>query len=361
MSTLRERMMRFDWSLLSIIKVTVALVVITIALSIVLGVAGMAVRAVFGVHPLSLGGTNIMPTMMEDALSYRVQGGARESRSVSKDVAMVADSSVLPPATNEGGAFAEDYEHRNYSAQYETRGFEKTCGAVEDLKPLEYVVFDSSNKNEDRCNYTFRVEVAHEAEVAAILKALHPRDFSTNAYTVERSIENSESEIAMLERRLASTSHTLTQAESAFNDLISQATREGDTATLSEVINNKVSTLDRLNRQLLSTQDQLDRFNKNLGQQTDQVEYANFNVSVSRMQFVDGQSLGDMWKSRVQELVVQVNSTLLALTVGLLALALGALQFVIFGAIVIIAGALFMRVMWIMVKHIWKWSPQSRV
>lgn len=368
MNTLRERLAAFDWSLLSITKVAVALVIMSIALWLVLGVFGSVARGVFGMQSFNTGSFNLSVGSIQEALygdheMLGYGGGMVESRVATKGM-MAADgyaSSYMPtPPMAQGGDDAEEYEHRSHNVAYETRAFNKTCTAIEDLKPFDYVIFDSSNTQEDWCNYSFRVDVAHEAEVIGTLKALNPRDFSTNAYTIERSIENSESEIAMLERRLTSTNETLRQAESAFNTLIAQATNKGDTATLAEVINNKINTIDRLTQQVLSTQERLDRLTKNLDQQTDEIEYASFNVSVSRVMFVDTEAMADAWKTRVQQLVDKVNGTLLALTVGLIALALGAVQVLVYGAVVVIIAAFFARIMWVVVKRIWRWAPRKK-
>jgi hypothetical protein len=274
---------------------------------------------------------------------------------------MFAESRIaLPPVYNEGGADAEDYERRDYSVHYQTRKFEETCTAVSDLKSLEYVVFDNSNKSKDWCNYTFRVDVEYEEDVIEILQTLNPRNFNINTSTLERSIEYSESELAMQERRLESTTQTLNQAESAFNNLIAQATREGDTATLSEVINNKISTIDRLTQQLLNTQERIDRLSKGLGETEEQIEYARFNVSVSKIVFVDGERIADEWKQRVQEVFAKINETALALTLGLVAFVLAAVKLIIFGALLVLLATAFAKVAWVVVKRIWKWEPRRK-
>ncbi|MBL4662048.1 MAG: hypothetical protein JKY22_00405, partial [Flavobacteriaceae bacterium] len=206
------------------------------------------------------------------------------------------------------------------------------------------------------CSYNFQAEVEYEEEIITALKDLNPRDFSINTSTLERSIEYNDSELKMLQRRLSSTSETLRQAESSFNSLIAQATREGDTSTLSEVINNKISTVDRLNQQLLNTQDRIDRLTKNRGDQIEQIEYAHFNVSVQRVVFIDTQNISDMWKESVQELFNKVNTTILALSVGLITFALSGIQMIVFGAIALVAVTLFAKVMWVVVRRIWRWD-----
>jgi len=370
MNTLKEQIINFDWSLKSIVKASVAIVVIVIAVAIVLGVFKSVAGGLFGYE--SRGdynynersvAQNFVGEVMEefgfDGANTKVSSMGRGG-AVSSDMAMM-EPGMPPMPYDEGGPDAEDYERRNYNASYQTRKFEETCAAVGALKPLEYVVFDNSNKSEDWCNYTFRADVEHEEEVIAKLKELNPRDFDINTSTIERSIEYSDSELAMQERRLESTQQTLDQAEVAFNGLITKATREGDTKTLSEVINNKISTIDRLTQQLLNTQERIDRLTKGRGEQIEQIEYAHFNVSVSKVTFFDGQQFKDEWKRNIQEMVSEMNATLLALTVGLIAFALGAIQFIVFAAVSVVGIVVFSKIMWTVIKRIWFWEPKRKV
>ena len=366
--------MNFDWSLKSITKGAIAVVVIVIAFSIVVSVLGSVGKTVFnynGAHSERYYGTDdgilndVVGSLggvfnIGDAdLSFK--SVATQSAGMGGSMMMFEESSIAPiPPYADGGTDAEEYERRDYNAHYETRKFEETCTTIADLKPLEYVVFDHSNKNEDWCNYAFRVDVEHEEEVVAILKGLDPRDFNVNTSTLERGIEYNESELAMQKRRLESTTQTLNQAEIAFNNLIAQATREGDTATLSEVINNKISTIDRLTQQILNAQERVDRLTKNLGEQTEQIEYAHFNVSVSKVTFIDGERFADKWKQEVQQIFVKINDTILALTIGLVAFVLAAIEFVIFGALLVLGGVVFTKIAWEVIKKIWKWEPRRK-
>lgn len=368
MQKLKELIFNFDWSLKSVIRVAVASIVIVVTLAIVLGVISSVARNIFGYSGINdygrydnessfveefVGG--IGGSLGFEGVSNSKAGFATRGLAVSQDNA-VSESSFLPPVfPEEGGGDAEDYERRNYNARYETRRFEETCSAISDLKPLEYVVFNNSSKSENWCNYAFRVEVEFEDDIVAQLKDLSPRDFDINTSTIERSIEYSDSELVMQKRRLESTQETLNQAETAFNNLIARATREGDTKTLSDVINNKISTIDRLTQQLLNTQERIDRLTKGRGDQLEQIEYANFNVSVSKTTFFDGQRFSDEWKERTQKLFLKVNTTLLALTVGLITFVLGAVEFVVFATIVVVGITIFAKIMWVVIKRIWYW------
>ncbi len=357
MQKLKELIFNFDWSLTSIVKLAVAFIVIVVAIAIALGVIGSVARGVFGYSNNNESSfvQEIVGPLGFDSVTNSKATFATRGIAVSSDFALSEPGFSPPVFPEEGGGDAEDYERRNYSARYETRRFEETCTVISDLKPLEYVVFNNSSKSENFCNYAFRVEVEYEDDIVAQLKALDPRDFNINTSTIERSIEYSDSELVMQKRRLASTQETLNQAEIAFNSLIARATREGDTKTLSEVINNKISTIDRLTQQLLNTQERIDRLTKGKGDQLEQIEYANFNVSVSKTTFLDGQRFADEWKERIQKLFLKLNATLLALTVGLISFALSAIEFIVFASIAVVGVTIFTKGMWVVVKRIWHW------
>lgn len=363
MHKLKEQIMNFDWSLKSIVKASVAIVVVVIALAIVVGVLKTATKGIFGYDDGYYGDSvaqnfagEVMESLGFDGVATTKFAGGRGGAIA--DMAMVEPGFLPPVPYEEGGPDAEEYERRDYSARYETRKFEETCTAISDLKPLEYVVFDNSSKSEDWCHYNFRVEVEHEDEIVEKLQALDPRDFDVNTSTIERSVEYHDSELAMQQRRLESTQETLDQAEASFNSLIARATREGDTATLSEVINNKISTIERLNQQILNTQERIDRLTKGRGEQFEQIEYAHFNVSVSKVTFLDGDRFADEWKRQVQELFAEVNETLLALTVGLVSFVLSAIQFILYAALTVIGVVLVAKIVWASTKKIWRWRPR---
>ena len=361
MHNLKQHFTNFDWSLKSILKVAVALVVVVIAFAIVLSVIATVARGVFGYDGFSdrsrsvtqefLGGLGFEGTVANSKASFGgVGGGLAIADFAAEERAMIAP---VPPFSG-GGDDAEEFERRDYGAHYETRKFEQTCGAISGLKPREDVVFDNANEGERWCSYNFRVELESEEEIVELLKGLNPRDFDTNVSTIERSVEYTESELELQERRLASLQETLTQAENSFDSLIARATREGDTATLSEVINNKIATVERLTQQILNSQERIDRLTRNQDEQTDQIEYAHFNVSVQKQVFFDGEGMADEWKRQVQDLAREVNATVLALTVGLLSFILSAIQFIVFAAISILGLVVFGKVIWVVGRKIWK-------
>jgi hypothetical protein len=365
MHKLQEQIMSFDWSLKSIIKVAVGVVVVIIALAIVIGVLKVALKGVLG-YDERYDGDGVAQNFVGEVMgglgfdkrvaTMQFAGGRGGAEA---DMMAISEPGFSPiPPYEQGGADAEEYERRNYNVRYETRKFEDTCAAISDLKPLDYVVFDNSSKSKDWCRYTFRVEVAYEDDIIAKLQALSPREFNIDTSTIERSVEYTDSELAMQQRRLASTQETLAQAEASFNSLIARATREGDTATLSEVINNKIATVERLNQQILNTQERIDRLTKGRGEQIEQIEYALFSTSVLNVTFLDGDRFADEWKGRVQEMFAEVNTTLLALTVGLISFLLSAIQFVVYAVLTIIGLVFLAKIIWVFVTRIWRWKPR---
>ena len=360
MHNLKQHFTNFDWSLKSIMKVALALVVVVVALAIVASVLSTVARSVFGYEGFNDKGREVTQELFG---GFGFDGSIANSKAESfrgmavSDLAFEESSLIAPVPPFAGGSDdAEEFERRDYSAHYQTRRFEETCKEISDLKPREDVVFDNASEDERWCNYNFRAELASEAEIVEILQDLNPRDFNTNVSTIERSVEYTESELNLQERRLASLQETLTQAENSFDSLIARATREGDTATLSEVINNKIATVERLTQQILNTQERIDRLTRNQDSQTDEIEYAHFHVSVEKQVFFDGQGMRDEWKRQVQELVREANETILALTVGLISFVLSAIQFLVFLTISVLGLVVVGKALWVVIRKIWHWK-----
>lgn len=352
MNKINEWIKQFDWSFISIIKLAVGVVVVTVAVAIIIGVLGMLARS-FGISSqYSLNSIFTGETMQG------IGGGMMDDYAMTPSVARMASSKemmYMPEPTFGGGDNPEDYEHRSHSASFKTRHFERVCTTVSALKEYDYVLFDSTNMSDNWCSYSFRVEVAHEDEVRATLEDLQPRDMNVSSYSVEQSVEGNEQEIAMLKERLASQRATLAQAESSFNSLIATATRAGDTSTLSEVINNKINTIDKLTQQILTYQERLTRLEKNQDATTRQITYAQFDVSVERVQFFDGEALAEAWKNKLRELAGSINAVFIALTLGLLTFVLGAVLRVVYASIVILGVVIVARILWKAARRIWQW------
>lgn len=368
LQSMLDSLKNFDWTLKSVFKASLMLIVIVIAFAIILAILGMVLRGASGFlgfdrygdgYSKNYGLVEEFRGAFDEVAELGFSGGVATKMAASSD-AMIAPE---PPFFSGGGEDAEEFERRSYNAYYETRNVTRVCDEVEALKPLEHVVFDNSNKSEDYCNHRFRVEVEHEDEIVEKLKNLNPRDFDISINTLEESIEYHDSELAVLERRLESITKTLTEAEVAYDGLIRRATNQGDVGNLSTIINNKINTLERLTQQQLNYQERIDRLSRGKGDVEEQVEYAHFSVSISKRVVVDFENITDAWRENASELFWKINETLLALTLGLVALIFAGLQFIVYAVVIVLGLTVLARFLWVGVKKIWRWkrSPRNEI
>lgn len=264
-----------------------------------------------------------------------------------------SEQSIAMPAIVTGSANAEAWESTGYNASYETRQYKETQQAIENLKPLAYVVFLQANAGERSSYYNFNVETAHTQEVVDILRALNPKSWDESTVTVERGVEDAHNEIAILERKLASLNTTLTQAEQAFDSALAGARGVKDYTAIAQIVNNKVALVERLTSEKLAVQAQIDNYTTGLGRTTDEVEYAHFSVQLTKRTVVDWESLADMWRYRLEAFIGEVNNTLHALTFGVLMLVLTLVKWAIYLGIVAVA----LRLAWVIGRRFIHWAP----
>ncbi len=307
----------FDWSVGSIMKVfgigMLSLVALSVGLTILGALLSFGQRTISMINPSygelsysSARGMSAPSMMMQKVANYAPMGGgammAEESYSVAADMAMPGMpgvSQMMPMPQVNGSRNAELYQRAGYSASYETRKFKETCTAIEDLKPLSYVLFDSANNGERYCSYSFRVEKDKTDEIVAKLKALNPKDWNVSVESVAQGIENTSDRVDILKRRLASIESTLDEAEAAFTRLSALATQNARVTDLTTIITQKLSMVERLTNEKLSLEEQIRQYSGSKDDQMEVTTYSHFSVSVSKWNAVDWQSVKDSWKYKV--------------------------------------------------------------
>jgi len=211
----------------------------------------------------------------------------------------------------------KDFEVTEYSAVIKTGKFEKTCSDVEVLKGLDYVVFESSNKNDTSCYYTFKVKNDKADEVLGVIQGLKPESLQTNKFTLKNVIDDYTSEIEILTKKLASVEKTLTDAQSAYDQVTVLATRNQDVASLAKIIESKIQLIERLTQERLNTKERIDRLNQSKAEQIDRVDYTLFSVSVYDIVIFDLKQIKNSWVYELKQFVNEFNSMIQNITVGL--------------------------------------------
>ncbi len=351
------------WTIGKIIKTTILVIVALFALSVILAMFKWA----FGIdsdgaHKSEVAAIQKIfdePEMMLSYIENKVSGA--NSRSFSEGIAigspltrsvkmMAPEMDIMPiPPLGPTGKNAEDYETREYSATFEKNNIDKTCKKFEDLKPLDYVVFENASKNDTYCSYRFKVELEHEKEIISLIESLDPKDFNANTFTIERSITNNENEIKILKKKLEMLDALLENAQTKYAAL----RNTGDTTALVQAINNEINLIERITNQKLNVQAQIDRLTNSTGIQKERIDYSQFSISVQERKFINLTQIGESWKIALERFINEISNALQQLTIGLLLFVIKLAKFVIFLSVTVLAVTTTAKFLWKIIKRIW--------
>lgn len=347
------------WTFRAVAKLTAIVLGALIALSIVIAIVGVIFRfAFYGAMP----GRIAMPSSVS-SVAYDSYGGYGAGMAeMSYDGLSAADSKMAaqtylptPPIVSVNGSRnAEKFERTGYNASFETSRLDKTCDAVEGLKPLDYVLFDSANRSEDNCWYQFRVETTHAEEVLTTIKALEPSNLSSDVQTVAQNIEDATDRIAALKRQRVAVDTTLAEAERAYDDAIRSA-RLGQTGGLASLVTDKLSMIERLTNTRISLDDQIRALEGGKDDVLDDTTYTHFSVSVSRVSLVDWDGLATSWRYAFQNAVREASEILSSIVLTIPVLALRLVWFMVLALASIAALAVFARLAYAIVLFVWRW------
>ncbi len=258
-------------------------------------------------------------------------------------------ASMMPAPMAPSGNMAEAFEVQEYSATIETRKLDETCGAFDDLKKREDVIFESSSSYDRGCNYTFKAEKASAPGVLAWLEDLNPKELSDNTHTIKREVDDFTSEVEVLEKKRASIDSTLSSALAAYDEITRLATNTQNADALAKIIDSRIGIIERLTQERININEQLDRLARGKADSLDRLEYTYFSVNVYENKFVDGEQIKDSWKEAIREFVRDFNEALQGLTVGLLLLLVLIVQWAIYALIVLVIA----KYGWKLAKYIW--------
>ncbi len=254
------------------------------------------------------------------------------------------------PGSQPSGDTAEDYEVTDYSAQIETRKLNQTCAAFAELKEKDYVVFESSNKYDSGCSFSFKVEHARVAEVLAWIKDLDPRYLNENTYTIKKQVDDFTSEEDILKKKLADIDATLKSATAAYDQVTRLATQTEDASSLAQIIQSRIQIIQQLTQEKLNVSEQLERLARAKAESLDHLDYTYFNVNVAENKFIDTEAVKDSWKQSVRDVVHVINGAMQGVTINLIALFVLLVQYALYALILL----LVVKYGWQTAVKIWK-------
>ena len=336
----------------NILKFVGLAIVAVIAIVFVFRMVGSSFNAVFeksGMGETVSQGASSINFALAPELAVKYE--ADDAIGLSTRNVAVPSGSILPIGNTETtGDTAEEFEVTDYSATIETRRLDKTCAYVADLKARADVIFESSNKYDNSCNYVFKVKRDKVEEILVLIKELDPKELSENIYTIKKLIDDFTSETEILQKKLTSIDETLKKSISAYDDITALAVRVQDVESLTKIINSKLSIIERLTQERININSQLERMQRSKAEQLDRLEYTYFHVNIFENKFIDGEQLKDSWQNAVKNFVRDLNSTIQDITINLVAFLFHALQYAIYFLILLVV----IKYGWQLVKHIWK-------
>lgn len=309
-----------------------------LVLGLVVSLGGFAFRTAFNISPQYSNYDKGYPmSMNEEVMMQKIQ---LSTRNVSYPI---IDGYVA-------GRDLEDFEITEYNARIKTAKLDKVCDEIESWKVQDYIIFETSNRNDTNCNYRFKVEKERTNEVLQIIKDLKPENLSINTETIKKQIEDFTSEEEILTKRLVQIEETLEDAQEAYDDVTKLATNARDVETLAKIISDKITLIEKLTTERLNTKNSLDRLSRAKLSQLDRLEYTFFNVSIYENLIIDFEALGDSWERELKNFVQEFNGMLQGISVKLLSFGAKLLQILIYLTIALLVA----KYGWRGVKFVWK-------
>lgn len=332
-----------------VVKIVFIGIGLIIALALIAQLTGLSFTGIASSKSGGFGG------VMSGAPAYNMM--AQDSYSSESSVSYGAKlstrnvSPIMPPQpSGTVGNDAESYEVTDYNARVETRDIAETCGAITELKVLDYVIFENANESDRQCSYTFKVEHARVEEILAAIKELDPKDLTENTYTIKRQVDDFTSEMEILEKKRDSIDKTLESALRAYDEITAIATRTQNAEALAKVIDSKIGIIERLTQQRININATLDQLSRAKTEQLDRLLYTYFSVSAYENVYFDWENISDSWNTAVKDLVRSINSVLQSVTTGLLAFLLWLLPFIVYIFIIVFVA----KYGWRGVKAVWQ-------
>ena len=328
----------FDWSFKSIAKIIGMIILGIIALTVVIALISFSVKTIFGT--VSYRSYNGYDYAMEEAVSYDMGGSAMMAK-----IAM-----PIPEPGYTTGDDAEEYEVKEYYGTIKTRKLDETCAVISDLKAREDVIFESSDKDKEYCNYRFKVKKEISDEIVEIIEGLKPENFNASIESIKGTIERYDDELDILSKKLASIEETLKMAQDSYDEISRIATRQQDAETLAKIIDSKLKLIEKLSNERLSVKERIDRYNESKADQLDRLNYTFFNISIYKDLIFDWKDIKDSWKYEAKQLVRNVNDVFQGISLHLATYLVRFAQVVLY----LFISLFLLKFVWIGVKRVWK-------
>ncbi len=343
-----EFLKKFDWSAKSIAKVIGIVLLGILAITIAAALISFSIRTIFN----TAGEYKAYPQAAYDDYGYDY--AMEEAAYGATSLAVGRAGGIIVPPTPEPdfstGTDAEDYEVKYYTGTIKTRKLDDTCETIAALKIKDYVIFENSNKNDENCYYSFKVEKKYTEEIVELIESFKPETFNANIRTIKKAVEGIQNELEILNNKLTSVEATLSTAQEQYDEISKLATRNQDAETLAKIIDSKLNLIEKLTNERLNIKAQIDRYNKSMEDQLDQLNYTFFSINVFKDVIFDWKDIKETWKFEAKEMVRNINEVFQAISLNLVTYIVRFAQAVLY----LFISIFLLKFVWIGVKKIWK-------
>lgn len=286
-------------------------------------------------------GSLVSKYWVEDGMAVMTQsektvagGSANVDMYIDEGMDRVSIAPIMPPSYGQvPGTDAESFEVSEYYVSVETRDKEHDCEYLLTLKGRAEVIFDNVNESDFGCNVSFKVERESVESVLSHLNELDPKDISENTYTIKREVGEYETQIEILEKKLASLDEALANALASYEEVESIARRNGDISALAQVTESKVTIIERITNSRLEVVAQLDQYSRAKAESLDRMNFVQFSVNVYENDFVKGDDLKASWVASLQELVRDFNTFLQDLSIGFVQFIFLVIKYILYASV----------------------------
>jgi hypothetical protein len=214
-------------------------------------------------------------------------------------------------------------------------------------------MFEQANRGDMYCSYRFKAERDSVSAVLAELVKLNPRDLTEQTEIVKKQLLEYTSTLDVLQKREVLLSKTLDDVSSAYDELVALSKDAQDVETLATVIDGKLTYIERLSQQRLQVASEIDAIARQRAELMDRIEYVYFDVSIEKLEYVNGDDLKDSWTYAVRTFVGDFNQTLQDITFGMLALVLWLVQLLLQGVLLFVVVLVVAKYGWRETKKFW--------
>jgi len=328
----------FDWSVKSIAKIIGMVILAIIALTVVISLISFSVKTIF----------STASRQGYDESGYSTGGVSYDSEEAVYTMDKIAIAPREPGYTS--GEDAEAFEVKEYYGTIRTRKLDNTCAVIADLKTREDIIFESSDKNKESCNYRFKVKKEVSDEIVKIIEDLKPENFNASVQTIKGTIERYDDELDILNKKLVSIEETLEMAQTSYDEISRLATRQQDAETLAKIIDSKLNLIEKLSSERLNVKESIDRFNESKADQLDRLNYTFFNIGIYKDLIFDWKEIKDSWKFETKQLITNVNDVFQGISLDLATYLVRFAQVIIY----LFISIFLIKFVWIGAKLVWK-------